>query len=605
MAAARFATVLIGCADLRKYGTRHALRYIGGRTLVKQAGRIESGMTNSADNRASGGDDGTRSLDPGYISIDSLRIRNQLSVGIGLTVIIPALSFGFLLFSPAARASEMGPFLPWLSIFTLICIYMGYWVVARHAINLTLLRSALEDLLEGEDKEPVKLLSRAPYVVAIEGALSVLHRHLQKRRDAEISLRKVQEELEELVLERTHKLEEANERLTREIEERSRAEGLKDEFVSTVSHELRTPLAITKEGVNLLLDEIPGPLNEKQAKILKTSGTNIDRLSRIINDLLDISKIEAGKMDLEKDSIDLRTVITETLVPIQATADAKSVNLRSEFAEGNSMVFADRDRLVQVLTNLISNALKFTGEGEVVVRTRQADDDAVLCSVEDTGIGLSPEEVENVFDKFTQYGRTHGAGIKGTGLGLAISKQIVELHRGRIWVESEKGAGSRFIFELPLYNEEDVVRETITRVIEQARQEQENFLLLLFRMDPETNGEETFREGMRMLMESQEHVRSTDICIRRGEREVILMANIRPDQLAMLYRRWESRVAACFMEVGALDVTLRCGYAEYPDNGQNAEDLLDRAHETMTEMSRITTPVSSSNESGAQDEQEK
>ncbi len=83
------------------------------------------------------------------------------------------------------------------------------------------------------------------------------------------------------------------------------------------------------------------------------------------------------------------------------------------------------------------------------------------------------------------------------------------------------------------------------------------------------------------------------------------MANIRPDQLAMLYRRWESRVAACFMEVGALDVTLRCGYAEYPDNGQNAEDLLDRAHETMTEMSRITTPVSSSNESGAQDEQEK
>ena len=251
-----------------------------------------------------------------------------------------------------------------------------------------------------------------------------------------------------------------------------------------------------------------------------------------------------------------------------------------------SICILTREKNGFMMTNLVGNALKFTESGAVTVRVA-TQDDMVVFRVEDSGVGLTPEETRSVFEKFVQVGRTHGAGIKGTGLGLAISRQIVGLHGGKIWAESEKGQGSAFIFSLPIYNEANVIGENIAQVIEEAREAQEGFILLLFEIVRGESAEADFRTGYTRLLETQEHVRTTDLVIPRGGNQVLLLANVRPDQIGILYRRWESQVAASFMDAGALDVGLRCGYAEYPNDGSDAAGLLTKAGKTLSDMGKL------------------
>jgi len=217
-------------------------------------------------------------------------------------VIIPALFFARYLITAYAEGVMGWNAALLIAVVLLLFISLGFFVIARHAINVTHLLHALENLLEGEadSVERVQGLSDVP---AIEQSLTVLRTRMIDRIECERVERTIKESKEALecdLRDRSDLLENTNAQLQSEIEERRRDENLKDDFVSTVSHELRTPLAITKEGVSLLIDEIPGAMNEKQHKILRTISDNMDRLTRIINDLLDMSKIEAGKMVMEK-----------------------------------------------------------------------------------------------------------------------------------------------------------------------------------------------------------------------------------------------------------------------------------------------------------------
>jgi signal transduction histidine kinase len=347
-----------------------------------------------------------------------------------------------------------------------------------------------------------------------------------ERKLAERELRDHQQSLEQTVKERTAEFERTNEQLLQEIEERRRAEELKDEFVSTVSHELRTPLAITIQGLGLLLDEIPGSVNEKQHKVLATASDNMDRLSRIINDLLDISKIEAGKMDLNKAEMEFESIANTVVASLEASAHQKGLTLETAFTLRNGNVFADNDRIIQVLTNLLNNAIKFTDEGRLRVSATNREK-MVECCVEDTGIGLSQDEKSRVFDRFVQIGRTHGAGIKGTGLGLAIAKEICELHRGKLWVESEEGKGSRFYFTLPVYSESEVIREMVEEFIAEIRVEHEGFIFLLFELklaSDHDRGRQKFRKGFSNLFAMQDLVRASDRVMPRRGRQVVSCA---------------------------------------------------------------------------------
>lgn len=233
-----------------------------------------------------------------------------------------------------------------------------------------------------------------------------------------------------------------------DITERKQLENMKDEFVSTVSHELRTPLLMIREGVSLVHDGILGPATDDQKKFLTVSLDNIDRLTRIINDLLDISKIEAAKMKLQKEKVNLNQLISKIETGFGPVLRGREVSLKTRLPEKPVEIEADPDKLTQVFTNLIQNAVKFTEKGFIEVALESKSDE-VECSVSDSGRGISSEDMEKVFSKFQQFGRTHGAGAKGTGLGLSICKGLVELHGGRIRVESELDKGTRFIFTLP------------------------------------------------------------------------------------------------------------------------------------------------------------
>lgn len=234
----------------------------------------------------------------------------------------------------------------------------------------------------------------------------------------------------------------------RDITEHKKIDQLKDEFISTVSHELRSPLSIIKEGISLLIDEIPGGINESQAKILMSAKRNIDRLARIINKLLDISKIESGGMKIEKASFDITDLMKEIGASFEADMKKKGLELKMDFPKEGVKVCADLDAITQVICNLIDNAIKFTKEGHIEISVREKDD-TVECSICDTGIGISKENLPKLFSKFQQFGRMTGPGEKGTGLGLSIAKGIVDLHGGKIGLESELGKGTKVIFILP------------------------------------------------------------------------------------------------------------------------------------------------------------
>ena len=438
-----------------------------------------------------------------------------------------------------------------------------------------------------EDRPPFVLSLAKSRIVAAARLIGevALRRGMEYQlRAREEELRRHRDHLEDLTAERTAELEEANRRLECEVSDRRRAETIKDEFVSTVSHELRTPLAIAKEGISLLVDGIPGPVNEKQVGILQTSKNNLDRLARIINDLLDVSKIEAGKISIEKTRLDLTSVVRHVAGSAKALAQQRGLELVVDVQTDEADVFGDQGRLEQVLTNLVANAIKFTEEGTVrmVVQCRDGN---VVCAVEDTGCGIAEHDMAHVFEKFSQFGRTHGAGTKGTGLGLSIAKQIVALHHGNIWVRSELGKGSCFVVELPRYCEQEVLFDRIETQLTQAAQNGDMIAIALVRLEtlatvPDEERPTVIRTGVSTLLQAGWLVRRSDIMLKRGENEIVLLANVSQRDLNGLGRRWRRQIPECLHGVTGLRPA-KAGYAVFPRDNETAAGLLARAEATM------------------------
>ncbi len=259
----------------------------------------------------------------------------------------------------------------------------------------------------------------------------------------DVSQRKqVEERLREL--ERSHTLE--LESRNREIE---RANQLKTEFLASMSHELRTPLHTIIGFSELLAEEIEGPLNKKQRRFMDHIHTDSLHLLELINDILDISRIESGRLELRREVFDVAAALEETVSSVRQQAAAKSIGLELK-PSVPATIFADRLRIKQVLLNLLSNALKFTPEGGRILVEAVSRDGRLEVSVSDTGIGIPKDRQEAIFDKFYQLGATTRGVREGTGLGLAITKALVEEHGGSIWLDSEPGHGSRFTFTIGL-----------------------------------------------------------------------------------------------------------------------------------------------------------
>ncbi len=244
-----------------------------------------------------------------------------------------------------------------------------------------------------------------------------------------------------------------NARLFREIEAKSReletASRHKSEFLANMSHELRTPLNAIIGFSEVLSERMFGDINDKQAEYLADILESGRHLLSLINDILDLSKIEAGRMDLEPTDFDLPSAIANTLSLVRERAHRRGITLERTLDERLGLIRADERKVKQVLLNLLSNALKFTPEGGRIDVRAGVRDGVAEISVTDTGVGVAPEDQEAVFEEFRQVG-TASKKVEGTGLGLAISRKFIELHGGRIWVTSGIGSGSTFTFTLPM-----------------------------------------------------------------------------------------------------------------------------------------------------------
>lgn len=233
-----------------------------------------------------------------------------------------------------------------------------------------------------------------------------------------------------------------------DISDRKQIERMKDEFVSVVSHELRTPLTSIHGSLGMLASGLISSDSTQGKRLLQIATDSTERLVRLINDILDIERIESGRVKMEKRSENVAEIIAQAINIMQAIADKAQVNLDVEYL--HVQVWADADKIVQTLTNLLSNAIKFSPPGSTVYLRVSLQDQQILFQVEDSGRGIPPDQIENIFERFQQVDSSDSRKQEGTGLGLTICRSIVQQHNGKIWVESEFGEGSTFYFTLPL-----------------------------------------------------------------------------------------------------------------------------------------------------------
>jgi signal transduction histidine kinase len=294
--------------------------------------------------------------------------------------------------------------------------------------------------VRGSSNESLLLLQAFIGVIAVTAlGLAV---GVSERRRAEQALDHVNQTLERRIQDRTSTLQAT-------IEQLQEFDRLKSAFVGLVSHELRTPLASIKNFAESLVEGVAGPLNEKQHHYASRIQFNADRLTRMLNELLDLSKIEAGQMEVRPTALSLHELLADLLEGFQPIAQRKSIKVEASSMEHMPKVRADRDKLYEVLANLLENAIKFTPTGGCVrIGAQVLDYRLIKVGVSDSGCGIPEEHLPKIFDKFYRVRSVSGNGA-GTGLGLAIAKGLIELHGGTIAVESVPGQGSHFSFTQP------------------------------------------------------------------------------------------------------------------------------------------------------------
>jgi signal transduction histidine kinase len=360
----------------------------------------------------------------------------------------------------------------------------------------------------------------------------------------------------------------------RDITERVIYDRLKDEFVSNVSHELRTPLTSMRESVAQVYDGILGQINETQQKYLSVCIRNIDRLRKIVNELLDISKIEAGKIQLQKDKNDLVEIIrtsSEVFVPVMKKRGLDfEMILPDEFLP----VYADKDRIIQVMNNLLGNATKFTSEGKITVQVNK-NQEYYHCSVTDTGEGIPDDELPLIFDKFKEFQKSTRPGEAGSGLGLAIAKKIIELHRGTIGATSKPGNGSTFTFQIPPYQSDLVFQDFVDERLKHSNEDFDVYRVLIQDLD-------TIQPmvGINTIQEATQKIRSRLSSMGKQIRpvfvepnEIIAFSEEGTDTADLFKKRLFRMVKEIYFEVADAEIDFSYGHVRFPEHGQLSELL--------------------------------
>ena len=372
-----------------------------------------------------------------------------------------------------------------------------------------------------------------------------------------------------------------------DITERKRTEQLKNEFVSTVSHELRSPLTIIKEGVSQVLEGLLGKVNKEPKRFLTISLEGIERLGRIVDDLLDVSKIEAGRFELKRETVDIVGIAKEVVTAFTPQVKEKGITFKTRFPARRIETYVDSDRMIQVFTNLIDNALKFTEKGEIGLSIEEKDD-LVECGIWDTGKGIAEPDLPKVFGKFQQFGRTAGPGKKGTGLGLAICKGIVESHQGRITVQSQFGEGTQFTFSIPKYSAKEFFKDCVGKAIRDALKDEAVLSIVIFDIKNfESLLKKMGAEKTTLLVRDLEGVisqnlrRKADVAI-KDTRAILVLLPLTGKEEALMVAGRIHQTFDDFLSRRGLQKQLKftCKVATYPEDGKSEGDLLAKVWRT-------------------------
>ncbi|HOW59473.1 MAG TPA: CBS domain-containing protein [Candidatus Omnitrophota bacterium] len=382
-------------------------------------------------------------------------------------------------------------------------------------------------------------------------------------------------------------LRETQEELRRSNENLKRLNEAKSDFVSLVSHELRAPMTVIRGRLDLVISKALGDVNEKQEKSLELAIQNVDRLVRMVNNFLDLSKIEAGRMELRRDWIDLVRVIQFAASTFANHAQEKKLALKVELPFEHKKVFAEEDRLLQVLLNLVGNALKFTKQGEVKISVTEKEN-VFEFMVADTGPGIPADELAVIFEKFGQSKR-QGGSAKGTGLGLTLAEQFVKMHGGKLWVESKLGEGSKFFFAIPKLSVESVFLQTIADAIKAASEKDLNFCVALlsveFLMDSIADValelKTSVLKGLKAVLEDS--LRHGGDTVVQGEKELmVLLTNCDREGAEKALERF-ILVLAHYLAKKELQDQIRFIFVScaYPEDGFSEDELLVKLRESI------------------------
>lgn len=263
-------------------------------------------------------------------------------------------------------------------------------------------------------------------------------------------------------------LEEDKHQMQRKIKSLKEINQLKSEFISIVSHELRTPLAIINQVVMVLLDELVGSLNEKQKDVIIKAKNSVNRLSNMINKLLDVSRMQRGVLELHYGLINLKSLLKDFGDSFRDLAKKKGIVINYDFCREDINLFCDPERVSQIISNLIDNAIKFTEEKSTITIKLRKHEAEVKIGIIDEGIGIAENKINKIFDKFSQVSGLARSNKEGVGLGLSLVKDLVKKHNGKIWVESKLGVGSKFYFTLPLIYKFQLTNDEMIDIINNA-----------------------------------------------------------------------------------------------------------------------------------------
>ncbi|MFQ5543948.1 MAG: ATP-binding protein [Nitrospiria bacterium] len=388
------------------------------------------------------------------------------------------------------------------------------------------------------------------------------------------------------------KLKEAEETLKKGNEALRKIDHMKSEFVSNVSHELRTPLTSIKNAVSILVRGKAGLFNQDQERFLKMASRNINRLAELVNDILDLSKLESGKLEMHFSEVKLNTLIENMINIFQAQAEEKGITLKATPHPSVPAVYADPKRMEQILCNLLSNALKFTPGGGAVSLFLEETGGEVTIRVTDTGIGLSSEDQARVFDRFYQAGDSLEQTVKGTGLGLSIARELVEIQGGRISVESKISQGCRFSFTIPCFTKQAVEMAALESEIREIR-DHAVFSMFLVKLRPEgpsvkVSIDERLRRATEFIRKALP--RDSDFIIAQPafERMLCLLPGTTKVGAMTVKERLERLffLNKVFLKEVQLSVPSIMGPVTYPEEGETGKDLVSRATESYEEDRR-------------------